>query len=356
MIARSVAKLLPGCELESILDALPLAVFLKGRDLGYTWCNRRFEEICGCLRTDLQGRLVFEGLQEPEADKVREIDLAVLNAGEHRIYDARMSCSCGMSIDARFLKIPAVNREGEIVGIIGVAIDLTGDRETERKLLRNLDRMSEENARLERIASDLQTSLAFSEDNAAQLAELAEQIDSQKRSIAEQNEQIRRLMYRDDNTGLHNRRYFFDTAPLMLSQPLDPERPGLMAIADIDLFKNINDRFGHAAGDAALRAFAQVAADSLPDSTLFCRIGGEEFAILTAPMCIKEGEALLNRMREAVAAHRPRLGAEPGAGFTVSIGATPLCAGGNLDELLHAADDALYMAKRSGRNRVVIGA
>ncbi|WP_337996562.1 diguanylate cyclase [Oleispirillum naphthae] len=351
-----MSRLLPGCELESILDSLPLAVFLKSRDLGYTWCNRRFEEICGCLRTDLPERLAFEGLKGPEADKARESDLAVLNSGEHRIYDARISCPCGMSIDARFLKIPAINRAGDIVGIIGVAIDLTGDREAERKLLHNLDYMAEENARLERIASDLQTSLAFSEDNAAQLAELAEQIDSQKQSIAEQNEQIRRLMYRDDNTGLHNRRYFFDTAPLMLSQPADPARPGLLAIADIDFFKSINDRFGHAAGDAALRSFAQVAADALPETALFCRVGGEEFAILTAPMSIPEAEALLNRLRETIGAHHLHLGPESNLNFTISIGATPLCAGGNLDELLHAADNALYMAKRGGRDRVVVGA
>ncbi|MGE4529181.1 MAG: diguanylate cyclase [Rhodospirillaceae bacterium] len=351
-----LSRLLPNCGLSDILDSLPLALFLKDASLRYTWCNRRFEEICGCPRSELPGKLAFEGLRGLESDKARESDLAVLNSGEHRIYDARMSCPCGMSIDARFLKIPAVNRAGDIVGIIGVAIDLTGDRETERKLLHNIDRMTEENARLERIASDLQTSLAFSEDNAAQLVELAEQIDSQKQSIAEQNEQIRRLMYRDDNTGLHNRRYFFDTAPLMLSQPADPARPGLLAIADIDFFKNINDRFGHAAGDAALRGFAQVAADALPETTLFCRIGGEEFAILTAPMSIPEAEGLLNRMREDVAAHHLRLGPEADLNFTVSIGATPLCAVGSLDELLHAADDALYMAKRGGRNRVVIGA
>jgi len=349
------SRLLPNCGLTDILDSLPLALFLKDKSLSYTWGNRRFEEICGCPRGDLERKSPADLMSEAERHKVRETDIAVLSDGQPRIYDARITCPCGQTIDARFLKIPAISRAGETVGIIGIAIDLTGDREAERQLLRNLDRMTAENLALERIANDLQTSLAFTEDNAARLAELAESIDGQKQQIADQNAQIRRMMYRDDNTGLHNRRYFFDTAPRMLDQATDPDRPGLLAIADLDRFKTINDRFGHAAGDAALRAFAEAATGALPESALFCRIGGEEFAILTAPTGLSEGKALLDRLRETVAAIRVPFGKETVLGLTISIGMVPLCVGGDLDTLLRAADDALYMAKRNGRDSVVLG-
>jgi len=349
------SKLLPNCGLSDILDSLPLALFLKDTSLRYTWCNDRFAEIWGRSCCDLAGKTPVDILNEMEANAARENDLGVLSSGKHRIYDTRMSCPCGTEIDARLLKVPVTNHAGDIVGIVGIVIDLTSDRQTERDLLRNLDRMAEENARLERIASDLQTSLAFTEDNAAYLAELAEGIDEQKQQISDQNEQIRRLMYRDDNTGLYNRRYFFDAAPRILEQTADPERPGLLAIADIDFFKGINDRFGHAAGDAALRAFASVAAEALPESAIFCRVGGEEFAILTESMDVRSGVRLLDRMREAIADHPLRFGQGMELGLTVSIGATPLRSEISLDDLLRAADDALYMAKRGGRNRVVVG-
>lgn len=353
MVPRGVSRLLPGCELESILDSLPFAIFLKDRSLRYTWCNAQFERFCGCPRTDIPGKTTADILDRIHAEKAAETDRSVLNDRERHVYDAQIACPCGEVVDVRFLKIPAIDRDGQAVGIIGVAIDTSGDREAERALLHNLSVMAEANTALERFAGDLQSSLAYTEDQAARLAELAEQIESQKQSIAEQNRQIRLLMYHDQNTGIHNRRYFFDTAPELLTHPVDPARPGLLAVADLDHFKRVNDTHGHAAGDLALRAFARIGSELLPEDSLFCRIGGEEFAILLRSTAVDRGLEHLDRLRAAVAEHDFDHG-EGMVRFTVSLGVTPVLPGMDVDTLLRAADAALYAAKKSGRNRVLL--
>ena len=185
MMLRCVSKLLPGCGLEGILDSRPPAIFLKNKSLRYTWCNTQFEQFCGCPRADISGKTAADFLDRIHAETAAEADLAVLNTHERQVYDGQVTCPCGQLIDVRFLKIPAISRDGETVGIIGVAIDTSSYRVTERQLLRNLSHMTEVNTSLERFAGDLQSSLAYTEDQASRLAELAEQIETQKQSIAE---------------------------------------------------------------------------------------------------------------------------------------------------------------------------
>ncbi|MBN2751151.1 MAG: diguanylate cyclase [Rhodospirillaceae bacterium] len=345
------SKLLPQCGLESILDALPLAIFLKDTSLHYTWCNARFEEICGCSKDEIPGKTALDIFLKNEAEATREIDLAVLNTGERRIHDTQITCLCGQHIDVRLLKIPATNRSGEVVGIVGIAIDITKDRDTERDLIQALSQVNLTNDSLQNFANDLQSSLAFTEDNAAQLAELVEQIEAQKQSISDQNDKIRSLMYRDDNTGIHNRRYFFDTMPKIIEHKHDTD--GFLATIDIDRFKRINDTHGHAYGDRALRAFTEIAANVIPEDCLFCRIGGEEFAVASPSIPITEGLELLDRLRRTISENLLSTAAAP-LKYTISAGITPLFDGANLDDLLRTADTALYQAKRSGRNRVIL--
>ena len=158
-------------------------------------------------------------------------------------------------------------------------------------------------------------------------------------------------MHYDQNTSIHNRRYFFDTAPSLLAEARDPDRPGILAVADLDHFKRINDTHSHAAGDLALRALTRVCAAVLPEGSLFCRIGGEEFVIPTRPLSVTGGMTLLNQVRAAIADHRFAFAGKTVA-FTVSLGATPVLPEVCLDDLLRAANTALYRAKRSGRNQI----
>ena len=154
----------------------------------------------------------------------------------------------------------------------------------------------------------------------------------------------------DPLTGIFNRRGFAEATARMIERESDAGRPVTVMIFDIDHFKSINDRFGHAAGDDVLCRFAGVIANTLRITDLCGRIGGEEFAALL-PCSMEEALFAAERVREAFATSGIVI-AETPVETTVSIGVAGGPVGTELDVLLAAADTALYQAKRGGRNRV----
>ena len=126
-----------------------------------------------------------------------------------------------------------------------------------------------------------------------------------------------------------------------------------LALVDIDHFKQVNDRFGHAAGDQVLVELAALLRQSTRSTDVLARHGGEEFLILFAGLRLQEAEEICNRMRLRVAAHDWSHVLGPAHGLTISVGlaaAPPL----ELNALVQLADEALYRAKHAGRNLVVL--
>ena len=121
---------------------------------------------------------------------------------------------------------------------------------------------------------------------------------------------------------------------------------------DIDHFKAINDRFGHAGGDAVLQAVVERGLNALRAYDAIGRIGGEEFLLVMPGVGPRDTEIVLERLRRAVA-EKPVSAQGQEVMVTVSIGGA-VCQGETMDELLNLADDALYKAKNQGRNRVVL--
>ena len=174
----------------------------------------------------------------------------------------------------------------------------------------------------------------------------------QKKQLQDALQQIRHLAMRDHLTGLINRRQRSELMALELRRCQRSGRPLLLAQLDIDHFKSINDTHGHAVGDLVLQAFANTTLAHLRSSDVLARWGGEEFVLL---LCDTEPDAateLLERVRSAVQAHTLPHG-EHSIRMTVSIGWAQHQRGETLDEALQRADQALYDAKRCGRNRVV---
>jgi diguanylate cyclase (GGDEF)-like protein len=168
---------------------------------------------------------------------------------------------------------------------------------------------------------------------------------------------LRRQTVLDPLTGLFNRRYFDESLKRELARSRRMASPLSLLVLDVDHFKRVNDGFGHAAGDAVLRAIAQLVRQSIRDCDVACRYGGEELVILL-PDCVQE-----DAVRRAEALRADIAGAPPmhdGAGpdtITASFGVAeyPLH-GPDAEALFRAADNALYKAKREGRNRVVAAA
>ena len=155
----------------------------------------------------------------------------------------------------------------------------------------------------------------------------------------------------DALTGLPNRRYFDEYVGLLAQRRRAEDRLGLLMI-DVDRFKGLNDTFGHAIGDHVLRAVAGAIAGAVREDDVPTRFGGEEFAVLlrnpSEGIAVEVGE----RVRRAVAALDLRRLGVPGVSVSVGV-AVAARPGATIDGLIEDADNALYRAKRSGRDRVV---
>lgn len=155
-------------------------------------------------------------------------------------------------------------------------------------------------------------------------------------------------------TGMDNRGYFMKQAEMEFASAQRYRNPLTLLMLDVDMFKNINDAYGHKAGDAALQQLAKVCRETLREVDIMGRLGGEEFAILLPHTACEPAFEAAERLRLALANTRINLEDEQ-ISFTVSIGLANLeTRDTKIDNLLHRADQALYLAKRSGRNQVCI--
>jgi diguanylate cyclase (GGDEF)-like protein len=158
----------------------------------------------------------------------------------------------------------------------------------------------------------------------------------------------------DPLTGIANRRSFMQDAAQLAKRHLADPRPTAVLLIDLDHFKSINDRFGHAVGDRVLELFALTARNSVRSVDLLGRLGGEEFAAILADMSRDKAVAVAERIRSSFAQAAIEVDNRP-LGATVSIGVVhcqePLL---DVHELLAQADQALYCAKENGRNRVEV--
>jgi diguanylate cyclase (GGDEF)-like protein len=171
--------------------------------------------------------------------------------------------------------------------------------------------------------------------------------------LKDAREELRRLASTDDLTQLLNRRQFHAIAGGEVERALRYKRQLSLLMADVDYFKKINDTFGHQAGDKVLARLAECFFDSLRNSDYAFRMGGEEFAILLPDTDLDSALMTAERIREKVDEQVIET-AKGEVQITLSIGGASLQSNHrDLDDLFAAADDALYRAKKLGRNKVV---
>jgi diguanylate cyclase len=184
---------------------------------------------------------------------------------------------------------------------------------------------------------------------------LFQDITDQKRAEAS----LRQLTITDELTGAYNRRHATYEAELYIDQFASTQIPLSVVMIDIDHFKRINDAHGHIVGDLALIGLTKLANEILPtlrdtDSSIFARIGGEEFVMLLPGVVLERAAKIAEGFRLSVAALKVATVAGP-ISFTASMGvASYTPQDENFTRLLARADAALYEAKGAGRNRVVV--
>lgn len=172
------------------------------------------------------------------------------------------------------------------------------------------------------------------------------------RKLLDTQAELRRQALTDPLTHIMNRRAIFGRLTEEIARAPRQGLPLSIGVLDIDHFKAINDRFGHAGGDTVLQVVVERGHNTLRAYDAIGRIGGEEFLLVMPGVGPRDTEIVLERLRRAVA-DRPVSAQGQEVTVTVSIGGA-VCQGETMDELLKLADDALYKAKNQGRNRVVL--
>lgn len=304
--------MLDGLSVATVLNASPNAVFLKDESLRFIFINKAYETIFGVKEEDLLGKSVFDMTHLPEADRAfyHNEDTKVLRRGQmrHHIFDYRFKD--GKKHRCLYWSNAFVQENGQR-GIIGVIVNITQQSKTILSLQRQL-----------------------------------QQAVLEKKKVEEKSAL-------DGLTNVYTRRVF-DGLLTQYSQDAAQNGASLSCIMlDIDFFKKVNDTFGHQVGDDVLRQLGGILKACLRDNDVVCRYGGEEFVLL-----LPGG----NLNKAAMVAERVRLSASqwirlPDAStLTISAGCSEYIHGEDEALFLKRADDALYAAKETGRNRVCLEA
>lgn len=304
---RSASSLRASEELfRTFMNASPFVSYLKdaaGRLLFY---NRSYARRFGISDYAWLGR-TDEQLWDRHLDAPSSVnDRDIMSGGRMVEAEERLRGADGVVTCWKTYKFPCYDNSGNPL-LAGLAMDIT--EETQRK--QELERFQEE--------------------------------------MRQANEQLRRLSVTDDLTGLRNRRAFEERLALEFSMSRRRRRELAILLLDVDNFKSINDRWGHAAGDTALRRLSALLRTTVRLPDLVARYGGEEFGVLLPESGLAAGQGFARRLLERVRAEPWEHGP-----VTVSIGVATLNDSLlNGFQLVSMADEALYAAKRNGKDCVV---
>jgi diguanylate cyclase (GGDEF)-like protein len=194
--------------------------------------------------------------------------------------------------------------------------------------------------------------LAPIEQQAAALDRYAMRLDSAYQELESTNARLKEFSFKDEVTGLYNRRFFSIRLEEEVSRYRRFNHPVSVVLLDLDAFKSVNDDLGHAAGDETLRGMAEILLRHSRGINVICRYGGDEFAVLLVETSKAGARLYADRIRYVLSsyqfAHLRRVTASFG------IASLPEDVAPTADDLIQAADEALYAAKRAGKNRVSV--
>lgn len=280
--------------MRTLLEAAPTPLIVSGLDSGTVrFGNKRAADMFGVSVDALRGRRVIDFYEDVDERK-KFIELLRAN-GHVEDFAARLKTSAGQFFWA-LLSARTLTLHGERVFSVGFA-DISEQKEIEHRL------------------RDLATTDAL--------------------------------------TGAYNRRHFLEVTEAA-TRSADAKKRGLcIAMIDADHFKRINDRYGHDVGDEALRLLTKVCQKEIRGSDTLARYGGEEFVLLLPDASLATARAVVERIRKALSEASIPAG-DSAVSFTVSVGLAERQKGEALDTLLRRADEAVYEAKRQGRNCIVL--
>ncbi|HYD61475.1 MAG TPA: biofilm regulation diguanylate cyclase SiaD [Noviherbaspirillum sp.] len=220
-----------------------------------------------------------------------------------------------------------------------------------RGLLHQIDRITRISDRYQSISQDEKQAIAGRyHKQLRQLEKIARISDRYQSMMRDLNEALKEASTKDALTGIGNRRMLMESLKAETARAERLERPLTVVLADVDRFKSVNDAYGHEAGDKVLVRIANAIRSNVRDYDLCGRWGGEEFMVIMPEIGAKEGTAVVERMRQAIAGIE-MMAADQALQLSASFGVAERKPGEHISETINRADAALFEAKRNGRNR-----
>ncbi|CAA7627131.1 sensor domain-containing diguanylate cyclase [Magnetospirillum sp. SS-4] len=282
---------------DALFDTLPIPIFTRDADGRFATCNKAYERYFGTRREDLIGKTVYDVFPGELAANYDAADREVLDGSGNKTYEIAVVAADGSTRQVIIDKACYQGADGRPGGIVATVVDITERETMERELWR--------------------------------------------------------LATTDPLTGVGNRRHFLSIAEAELGKVHRHGRPLSVVTFDIDWFKQINDRFGHGVGDDVIKAVAGVCTGVSRDIDVVGRMGGEEFAILLPETDLAAAMEVARRLHERIG--DIHIATDKGElSVTASFGVTQVRPDdGDIDIALRRADQALYEAKETGRDKVV---
>ena len=313
-------------QMQAIMNSLPVNIYFKDRASHFTRVSKTHALQFGLSDpAQLIGKKDFDFFTEEHARQAYEDEQAIIQTGQTLIKEEKETWTDRTDTWVSTIKMPMRDDEGNIIGTFGISTDITERKQIEEELRGAKD--------------DLETALLKLQQSLERQTLLADT---------------------DGLTGLCNHRHFFELAAREFQAAVRYQHSLAFVMFDLDYFKQINDTLGHTAGDKLLVEVAQIAASQVRASDLVARYGGDEFIVLLPYASTQQALAVAERIRAGVAAifvdAAFRDDKEPFT-TTLSIGIAEMRhkpADDNVERIIQRADDALYEAKRSGRNRTVV--
>jgi diguanylate cyclase (GGDEF)-like protein len=190
------------------------------------------------------------------------------------------------------------------------------------------------------------------EEQGNEINDFAQRLSTAYNDLEQSNSRLKEYSFKDEVTGLYNRRFFSIRLEEEVSRYRRFNHSVSVVLVDLDGFKAVNDDFGHGAGDATLRDMAEILTRFSRGINVICRYGGDEFAVLLVETSKAGARLYADRIRQVLSSHRFAHGRRLTASF--GIASLPEDVPPGAEEIMRAADEALYAAKRAGKNRVSV--
>lgn len=325
--------------LAEIVENSPVAILVCDADGAIMLLNREAEALFGYARSTLLGCSIDTLVPDGERGRHPALRADYLLQPRTHIMGLGREVSA-LRQDGSLVPVEIALRPIEVDGalrVIATVADISARKRMEQQI-RDANEVLEQQV--------LRRTLALEQALAAN--------ESLLRERELHNAELERISRQDPLTGLANRRHFDESLALEIERSQRQGLPLAAAMLDLDHFKLVNDRCGHAVGDAVLRQVAELIRQHCRRIDLASRYGGEEFAIALPASNAAAAGLLCERIREAMLAFDwGSLHSGLASGVTLSAGVSELGPGMNADQLLSLADNWLYAAKRGGRNRVM---